>query len=204
MAGRSLSNLRRSFLKTLGLTAMSATMVGWKQSKAYSLAGNHRVIGANERIGVGVIGCGGQGMIHIRTMQRLQKEGENIAVVAVCDVYQKCLDRAAQIANAKSYKDYRKLLEDPDVDAVFIVTPEHWHAKMTLDAIDAGKDIYLEKPITRYLDESFAVYNAAMKSKSVIQVGSQWTSSVQSSQREWSQLAEFLSTKTEKFPTLST
>ncbi|MFN3420969.1 MAG: Gfo/Idh/MocA family oxidoreductase, partial [Armatimonadota bacterium] len=130
MAGQSLSNSRRSFVKTFGLAAVGAMTVGWKRSKAYSLAGSHRVIGANERIGVGVIGCGGQGMTHIRTMQRLQKEGENIAVVAVCDVYQKRLDRAAQIANAKPYRDYRKLLEDRDVDAVFIVTPEHWHAKM--------------------------------------------------------------------------
>ncbi len=187
MAKQNLDESRRSFLRTLGLAAAGTITIGWKQSKAYSLAGSHRVIGANERIGVGVIGCGGQGVTHIRTMQRLQKEGENIAIVAVCDVYQKRLDRAAQIANAKSYRDYRKLLEDPDVDAVFIVTPEHWHAKMTLDALDAGKDIYLEKPITRYLDESFAVYNAAMKSKSVIQVGSQWTS-----EERWRKAAELV------------
>ncbi|MCX7642631.1 MAG: Gfo/Idh/MocA family oxidoreductase [Armatimonadetes bacterium] len=187
MANRDPSGSRSSFLKTFGLATFGAMAIEWKRSRAYSLAGSHRIVGANERIGVGVIGCGGQGITHIRTMQRLQKWGENIAVVAVCDVYQKRLDYAAKISDAKPYRDYRKLLEDSDVDAVFIVTPEHWHAKMTLDALDAGKDIYLEKPITRYLDESFAVYNAAMKSKSVIQVGSQWTS-----EERWWQAAELV------------
>lgn len=176
MAERDLGKMRRSFLKNLGFATLGAATIGLKRSNAYSLAGSHRAVGANERISIGIIGCGGQGMTHIRTIQELQEKGENIAIMGVCDVYQKRLDRAAQITNAKPYRDYRKLLEDPDIDAVFIVTPEHWHAKMALDALDAGKDIYLEKPITRYLDESFAVYQAAMRSKRVIQVGAQWTS----------------------------
>ncbi len=166
---------RRQLLRVAG-SALGIVAFGQQRSRAYTLAGGSRVIGANERIGVGIIGCGGQGMLHLRNIQRLQQEGEQVAVVAVCDVYQKRLDRAAQAANAKPYRDYRQLLEDPDVDAVFIVTPEHWHAKMTLDALAVGKHIYLEKPITRYLDETIAVYRAAVQSKCVIQVGSQWTS----------------------------
>ncbi len=166
---------RRQVLQVAGSVLGIATF-GQQRSRAYTLAGDSQVIGANERIGVGIIGCGGQGMLHLRKIQQLQQEGERVAVVAVCDVYQKRLDRAAQAANAKPYRDYRQLLEDPDVDAVFIVTPEHWHAKMTLDALAAGKHIYLEKPITRYLDETIAVYRAAVRSKCVIQVGSQWTS----------------------------
>lgn len=167
---------RRNFLKLTGLTAIGTIASGWKQSKAYSLAGSSKVIGANERIGIGIIGCGSQGNAHIRNLQGLQKEGENIAVVAVCDVYQKRLDAAAERSGAKPYRDYRELLRDPNLDAVFIVTPEHWHARQAIDAMEAGKDIYIEKPITRYLDEALDVYRTALQTKQVVQAGAQWTS----------------------------
>jgi FlaA1/EpsC-like NDP-sugar epimerase len=135
---------RRAFLRTVGLTGLGALAAQWKPSPTYALAGGPQVVGANSRIGVGIIGCGSQGNAHIRTIQRLQQDGENIAIVAVCDVYQKRLDAAVQRTNAKPYRDYRELLHDPNVDAVFIVTPEHWHAQMAIDAMNASKAVYLE------------------------------------------------------------
>ncbi|MFA0767832.1 MAG: hypothetical protein OXFUSZZB_001160 [Candidatus Fervidibacter sp.] len=178
---------RRAFLRTVGLTGLGALAAQWKPSPTYALAGGPQVVGANSRIGVGIIGCGSQGNAHIRTIQRLQQEGENIAIIAVCDVYQKRLDAAVQRTNAKPYRDYRELLHDPNVDAVFIVTPEHWHAKMAIDAMNAGKAVYLEKPMTRYLDEAKAVYETAMRTKAVIQIGSQWTS-----EPRWRQVGELV------------
>jgi predicted dehydrogenase len=114
---------------------------------AATAASYSQIRGANGRLRIGVIGCGGMANGHMRSLLKM-KESDNCEIAAVCDVYQKRLDEAAQLTGAKPYKDYRTVLEQKDIDYVLIATPEHWHAPMTLDAADARKHIYCEKPMT--------------------------------------------------------
>lgn len=136
-------------------------------------ASANRVLGANNRLRVGIIGCGGlaQGA-HIPSLLRM-KDTDNVEIVAVSDVYQKRLDQAATTTSAKPFKDYRAMLDEKDIDYVAIVTPEHWHAKMTLDAADAGKHIYCEKPMTWSIDEAKKVVKKIEETKVKMQVGVQ-------------------------------
>ncbi|MFN0084680.1 MAG: Gfo/Idh/MocA family protein [Blastocatellia bacterium] len=136
-------------------------------------AGADRVLGANNRLRIGIIGCGGlaQGA-HIPSLLRM-KEQDNVEIAAVCDVYQKRLDQAVTMTGAKPVKDYRALLDQKDIDYVAIVTPEHWHAKMTIDAADAGKHIYCEKPMTWSIDEAKKVVEKIKQTGVKMQVGVQ-------------------------------
>jgi len=133
----------------------------------------------NEQIRIGIIGLGGMGNSHINAIQNLKNSGYPVEIVAVCDVYQVRLDAAATRTGASPYKDYRKLLERRDIDAVSIATPDHWHSRMTVDAADAGKDVYCEKPMThwRNLQEAKDVVEAIRRNKRVMQVGTQFMSS---------------------------
>lgn len=138
-----------------------------------------RAIGANDRLNVGFIGTGGQGGYHVRNF--VDDAGpRNIVPMAICDVYTGHRDSNAGYAKRKITgrdiqveKDYRRLLENPDIDAIVIATPEHWHAQVAVQAMQAGKHVYVEKPMTRYLDEAFQIYDTAMSTKKVVQVGSQ-------------------------------
>jgi predicted dehydrogenase len=164
---------RRTLLKTAA--AASAVAAGWPRSRVYALA-PPRVIGANDRIGIGHIGVGGMGTGHVR-MIRNQREALNLVQVAVCDIYKPRLQHAQQQAGITSdggaLHDYRKLLEMREVDAVIIASPEHWHMDHTIDALEAGKHVYLEKPMTRYAEEAFRIYDVAKKTGLKVQVGSQ-------------------------------
>lgn len=131
-----------------------------------------RAQGSNNRLRIGVIGCGNMAGNHLQALGRM-KQSDNIEVVAVSDVYQKRLDAAAAAHGAKPYKDYRALLDDKDVDYVLIATPEHWHARMTLDAADAGKHIYCEKPMTYSTDEAKKVVARIRQTGVKMQVGVQ-------------------------------
>jgi len=128
------------------------------------------VIGANDRIRVGIIGPGGRGRY---LMGEFKEFGADLA--AVCDVYTANLEAGLKIASpsAERYKDYRKLLDNKSIDAVIVSTPDHWHAKMVIDAVNAGKDVYVEKPLAHKIDEGFAVIEAVRKTKRVVQVGMQ-------------------------------
>ena len=152
---------RRTFVSTSAASVVVAA------------ASRNRVLGANNRLRVGVIGCGGlaQGA-HIPSLLRM-KDSDNVEIVAVSDVYQKRLDQAATTTGAKPIKDYRALLDQKDIDYVAIVTPEHWHAKMTLDAADAGKHIYCEKPMTWSIEEAKKVVKKIQQTKLKMQVGVQ-------------------------------
>lgn len=171
---------RREFLRVAGTTAAGVLLAPAARAATPALA-TPRVIGANDRINVGVIGCGGRGMSHVRMMVR---QGDfktaNIQVIAVCDIYEPRKERARTMTSGELYHDYRKLLENKDVDAVVIATPEHWHARMAIEALEAGKDLYLEKPMVRYLDEARKLYLTAKHTGRVVQVGSQ-----ASSQEKW-------------------
>jgi predicted dehydrogenase len=132
------------------------------------------VQGANERLRVGVIGCGGMATAgHMRPLVR-QKEELNIQFEAVCDLFEKRSDAASQLTGApKKFKDYRRLLEDKDVDYVLIATPEHWHAQNTIDAASAGKHIYCEKPMTWNIDQAKKVVAKIKQTNVKMQVGVQ-------------------------------
>lgn len=150
---------RRDFLKA------SAGVAGL----ALSVGAQDQLNGANERINVGLIGCGGQGMNHLHRLVR----NPAVRVVGVCDIYRPRLENAMKLSGAPGFHDYRKLLDVKGLDAVFIATPDHWHARMGIDAMDAGKDVYQEKPMTRYWWEARDYYRAWIRTKRVVQVGSQ-------------------------------
>ncbi|HZS06026.1 MAG TPA: Gfo/Idh/MocA family oxidoreductase [Blastocatellia bacterium] len=136
-------------------------------------ASANRVPGANNRLRVGVIGCGGLATnAHMPSLLKM-KDSDNVEIVAVCDVYQKRLDNAVTLTGAKPFKDYRALLDQKDIDYVAIVTPEHWHARMTLDAADAHKHIYCEKPMTWSIDEAKKVVKKIQQTGVKMQVGVQ-------------------------------
>src|SRR6516165_7219202 len=129
---------RRDFVKatvaSTGAAALSAVAAG-------------RVWGANERVQMGVIGVGGMGTRHVGSLVK-RADADNVRVAAVCDVYQRRVTRAQNIAKAEGCLDYRKILDRSDIDAVLIATPDHWHAKIAIEAMEAGKHVYVEKPMT--------------------------------------------------------
>jgi predicted dehydrogenase len=136
-----------------------------------------RAKGANDRINIGQIGIGARGSYHLKACLRRQKERGDVQVVAVCDVYRKRLTKAAaQAAGAKAYLHHQELLQRSDIDAVFIATPDHWHAPIALAAIAAGKDVYLEKPMTHTLPEAKELCARARDARRIVQVGVQGTS----------------------------
>jgi predicted dehydrogenase len=167
---------RRQFLKSVGATGIT---LGAAQSAfaARTAKSSGRVIGANDRINIGVIGCGGRGRSDAADFARFGEEHNNACqVVAVCDVYEKRKRAAAELHKAKPYSDYRELLNNSDIDAVVIATPDHWHARMAMDAMDHGKDVYLEKPMVHTNEEARDLVNTVKETKRILQVGSQTTS----------------------------
>ncbi len=125
----------------------------------------------SEQIRLGLIGAGGRGRYVMQTM--LKEPG--VVPVAICDVYEPNLEKALSEAGnrAKAYRRYKELLAAKDIDAVLIATPEHWHHQMLLDAIAAGKDVYVEKPLCQTPEQGAELVVAVKKSKSVVQVGTQ-------------------------------
>ncbi len=127
--------------------------------------------GANDKIRLGLIGAGGMGNANLAKCAKY----EDVVVAAVCDVWKSHLDRTLQKYGNKpnGYSDYRELLADKDIDAVIIATPHQWHCRMAVDACEAGKDLYLQKPMTLHFAESRVVKNAVTKHKRVFQLGTQ-------------------------------
>src|SRR6201999_920463 len=123
------------------------------------------VAGANDRIVVGFIGLGTQGFgAHVHT-QKAAEANNNIVLAAVSDLSTHRLNEAAAFVGGKcdKYKDYEKLLERKDIDAVTISTCDHWHTKTSIDALNSGKHVYVEKPMTRYLPEAFDLHDTVLK-----------------------------------------
>ncbi|MBL6765467.1 MAG: Gfo/Idh/MocA family oxidoreductase [Verrucomicrobiae bacterium] len=179
---KSSSSTRRSFIKKSGTVAAAAAATGFIKTPVYgqSQAPSANVQGANERILVGHIGVGGQGGRHVRLTQK-NRVANNVQSVAVCDVstfridmHKDIVKKDGQNANVKGYKDYRDLLEkEKDIDAIFVGTVDHWHTKCSIAALEAGKHVYCEKPMTRYLGEAFEIYDAVKKTGKKFQVGAQ-------------------------------
>jgi predicted dehydrogenase len=149
---------------------------------AFSGFASARVLGANDRVRLGAIGTGGRSRKSLIPIHQKQPDTE---FVAICDVYEPNLLRTMTedgLQNAKQVRDYRAILDDKSIDAVVIGAPDHWHAKMVMDAVAAGKDVYVEKPVTHSLEEGVELIRAVESSKRVVQTGTQ--------QRSWEHFIE--------------
>ena len=158
---------RRRFLAQTVATGMAA-------SGALARPASAAPLGANDAIRVGVVGVRGKGGHHLEMLREIA----GVRVVALCDVDETVLNgRAAELSTAgiqvAKHMDIRKLLEDKDVDAVSIATPNHWHSLMAVWACQAGKDVYLEKPISHNVWEGRKVVEAAAKYNRIVQAGTQ-------------------------------
>jgi predicted dehydrogenase len=167
---------RRDFLKSTaaGAAALSLTAASYA-----------RVQGANERIGVAFLGVGGRCQEHLKVINKFRDEQKAVEPVAVCDVWDGNKDigrglypSAEKVGldpknAARVTKDFRRVLDLKEVDVVCIATPDHWHAKMSIEAAKAGKDVYCEKPMTKTIDEAHAVVDAMKKYNRVMSVGVQ-------------------------------
>ena len=146
-------------------------------------------IAPSDKVRIAVIGCKGMGWANLKTALKLPE----VECVAICDVDQKVLtDRNGELEKmtgkkADTYGDYRKILDRKDVDAVIIGTPDHWHALMMINAVQAGKDVYCEKPVGRTIEECNAMLVAARHYDKVVQVG-QW----QRSNKHWKDATDFV------------
>ena len=129
-----------------------------------------RVYGANERVRVGVIGAGGRGRFLTGEFKEIGAD-----MGGVCDVYEPNLQAGLKAAStgAKAFDNYKRLLEDKSFDAVIVSTPDHWHAQMTIDAVNAGKDVYVEKPMAHTIDDGFRMIDAVRRTRRIVQVGTQ-------------------------------
>jgi len=163
---------RREFIHRAGATAAAVTVANTSRRQAVAKAA-----GANERLGIGFIGCGGRSGAHFKTVHWLKTQAkEPVDIVAACDVYRPRMQkRAKDYGAAKTYMDYRELLDDPNVDVVCIATPDHHHGHQAIDAINAGKHVYCEKPVThwRQFDVTKRLAAAVKKSNLAFQLGTQ-------------------------------
>jgi predicted dehydrogenase len=162
---------RREFIKstTAALTVGAATL---------ALGGTSKVLGANDKVRVAICGTRGRGVDHIHGFNKVP----NIEIAALCDVDENVLtQRLSDVEKLgrpkpKSYVDIRKLLEDKDIDAISIATPNHWHSLMAIWALQAGKDVYVEKPCSHNTFEGRQLVAAVKKYNRICQHGSQWRS----------------------------
>jgi predicted dehydrogenase len=155
---------RRGFLQTSAAGAAALTL---------SAASAGRVLGANDRLGVGFVGVGGRCQAHLDIVNKLKRENKGVEPVVVCDVYKHNLEVAKKKTGARGCTDYREVLADPKVDIVCVATPDHWHAKICIDAAARGKHVYCEKPMTKTIQEAQDVVDAMVKYKRVMTVGVQ-------------------------------
>jgi predicted dehydrogenase len=158
---------RRDFLKETAVAGATAAVLGGLAPA--------RVLGANDKIRVGAMGTGER----CQYLMRLFKGNPSVEFVAVCDVYGPRREAALEIAGpqAKSCLDYHELLDNKDIDAVIIGSPDHWHKQMLVDAVHAGKDAYVEKPIMHSIEEGVEMVRAVEDTNRVVQTGTQ--------QRSW-------------------
>jgi predicted dehydrogenase len=169
---------RREFIKKTAAAAAAVTATSFFKTPVYgqNQAPSAGITGANNRIAVAVVGVGfGIGKDHVQGIHKNANEN-NVVVAAACDLFNKRRDWAKEAAGLKDsdvVAEYKKLLERKDIDAVLIATHDPWHAQITIDSLEAGKHVYCEKPLTRYLDEAFKVHDTVKRTGKVFQVGSQ-------------------------------
>lgn len=151
---------RRDFLaRPAGAAAVACAAVG-------------RVLGANDRINIAFIGCGMQFPVLVEMFQRRRQQRGDVHISAVCDVWQPRLDNGLKVSGAeRAYRDYREVFQRKDIDGVVLAVPDHWHYRMGREALEAGKDVYLEKPMTRTLEEAAELHALVEKTGRIMQIG---------------------------------
>ncbi len=181
---------RRRFLKTSTLAASAAGLYPWIAGPAGgAIAADRTGRSPNEQLSFGVIGCNGMGYSDTRSLLK----NKDVRCLALCDVDESVLDRRTKDLEEASgirpttYKDYRNLLENPDLDFVVIGTPDHWHCLMMVHALEAGKHVYLEKPLANSIHECDVMLRAAARHDRIVQLG-QW----QRSGPHWRQAVDFV------------
>lgn len=154
---------RRVFLGAAGAAVMTA-------------ASYVRILGANDRVGIGVVGFGLIGKQHIADLKDPKNDFKDVELLGLCDVYKPRMEEGvAYMAtpNAKGYGDFRKMYDNKAIDGILVATPDHWHALLTILACAAGKDVYVEKPMTVFIDEGKWMVQAARKYNRIVVVGTQ-------------------------------
>jgi predicted dehydrogenase len=176
---------RRGFLESAGIATGAVMAAGSFPHPAIGA-----IKGANEKINIGILGPGGRAQEHLKILLKMKnKEQKPVDIIALCDVWdgdkeagrglyysaEKCGLEPEGKDKDRITKDYRKLLDCKDIDVFLIATPDHWHAKMSIDAMEAGKDVYCEKPMTHTIDEARRVSETVKKTNKVFTVGVQST-----------------------------
>jgi predicted dehydrogenase len=162
-------NSRRKFIQLSGSLLTGAALTPLMYSKS------HAGVSQNDKIHVALIGCRGMGMYNLTDHLKISE----VECAALCDVDENILkERAAKILeltgkSPKLYRDYRQVLDDKNVDVVIVGTPDHWHCIPTVEACQAGKDVYVEKPLANSIGECQVMLAAARKYKRIVQVGQQ-------------------------------
>ena len=157
---------RRHFLQSAAAAGLYTSALAAQETK----------VPANDRVQVATIGLGGMGTEDTHSSTKVP----GAELVAVADIYQGRLDHAKEVFSKSLFttRDYREVLARKDVDAVIIATPDHWHSQISIDAMNAGKDVYCEKPMVQHLDDGKKVIEAQQKTGRILQVGSQRVSSI--------------------------
>ncbi len=176
-----MQNSRRKFLQQIGATSLIASASPFTSLAAQEKAEERilhygKAISPNDKIRIGVIGYGVQGHFDLRTALKVP----GVELAGICDLYPGRLDNAKEEFGNEIFttRDYRELLNKKEIDAILICTTDVWHARMTLDALAAGKHVYCEKPMIYKINEGYPVMTAAKKSGKVVQIGSQRVSSI--------------------------
>jgi len=166
---------RREFIKTTATAAAAVATTSMLKPSVYGQAPSAGAAGANNKLVLGFIGVGRQGFgAHVRQIKMHMSEN-NVALAAVCDVWKEQVAKVKEFISdgCEGYDHYGKLLERKDIDGVVIATHDPMHGRITMDALNAGKHVYVEKPLTRYLGEAFQVHDTVKKTGKILQVGSQ-------------------------------
>lgn len=164
---------RRKFIQQTALATAGLSLPGLFSAEAFS--GSLKTISANDKINVGLIGCKGMGWSNLRAHLTMPE----VNCIALADIDQRVLDeRTANVKELRGntpsqYKDYRKMLENKDIDVIIIGTPDHWHCLNMIHAVEAGKHVYVEKPLANSIEECNLMVKAANRYNKVVQVG-QW------------------------------
>jgi predicted dehydrogenase len=185
---------RREFIKKTAVATAAVAAAPLLRPTVYGQAPSANVTGANGKLAVGFIGVGGQGMNAHVNLLSAGAAANNVSLAAVCDVWPKRTAAAKAFIEGKFagqkvdvYGDWQKMIERKDLDAVIIATHDPIHAAATIGSLESGKHVYCEKPLTRYLDEAFAVEAAVKKTGKILQVGSQGCSAA-----AWHKAAEMI------------
>lgn len=172
---------RRSFMKHISAGALGSAFIPElikraEENEAQEWMIRNKKFSANDQINIAVIGAGGMGLADTNTAITVS----GVKMVAACDLYDGRLEDAKRIYGKDIFttRDFREVLSRKDIDAVIIATPDHWHKDISVAAMDSGKSVYCEKPMTQNVSEGSAVVDAQNRNKVVFQVGSQGVSSL--------------------------